>query len=478
MRWLAVHLPCLPLEIFSRGVATGTPLAVVERSGGGPRILLPNPPAADLGLRPGMSAGAARALAADLRLIERDPVREEAALAALAAWAERFTSQVSLVPRGLLLEAAGSLRLFQGPRLFLGAVREGLGGLGYQARLCLAPTPEGALRLARAGWGEIMEDLHALRQVLAELPLQSLGLEPEVLGALGRMGLELTGGLLGLPRAGLARRFGADFVLWLDRLLGEAPDPRPIFEPPARYRGRLELLSEVHAAQALLFGARRLVLELSGFLIGRQAGALRLDWTLVHADPPPTRFRLGLLEPLSEAEPIIELLRERLERIELPAPVREIILTVDCPEPLASRNGELFLRAGRRDGSDIRLLERLRARLGPERVRGLSLMADHRPERASRQTPPGEEAEPAGVLGSGPPWLLARPEPLELRQGRPWRGGPLVLETDCRRIESGWWDGVDQARDYYVARTPEGVRLWIFRELRGQHQWFLHGVFG
>ncbi len=478
MRWLAVHLPALSLEIFTRGLVPTGPLAVVERGRGGPRILLPDPPAAALGLVPGMVAGAARALAADLRLIERDPAREETALASLAAWAGRFTSQVSLAPpRGLLLEAGGSLRLFRGPVPLLEAVREGLAGLGYQAALCLAPTPEGALRLARAGRGSILEDLHALRCALAELPLEALGLEPAVLGALRRMGLERTQGLLGLPRAGLARRFGAGLVGWLERLLGEVPDPRPLFEPPGRYRGRLELPSEVHATQALLFGARRLVLELSGFLIGRQAGALRLDWCLAHADRPPTRFSLGLLEPLSEAEPILELLRERLERIELPAPVRGIALAVDRPEPLALRNGELFPRVGQCDEGDTRLLERLRARLGPERVRGLSLVADHRPERASREASPGEEGSRAAD-GAGPLWLLAAPEPLALRQGRPWRSGPLALDPECRRIESGWWDGADEARDYYVARTPDGARLWIYRELHGERRWFLQGVFG
>jgi protein ImuB len=50
-------------------------------------------------------------------------------------------------------------------------------------------------------------------------------------------------------------------------------------------------------------------------------------------------------------------------------------------------------------------------------------------------------------------------------------GGP-------ERIETAWWDGGDIARDYYIARDLHGVRLWIFRERRSPHRWFLHGVFG
>jgi hypothetical protein len=33
-------------------------------------------------------------------------------------------------------------------------------------------------------------------------------------------------------------------------------------------------------------------------------------------------------------------------------------------------------------------------------------------------------------------------------------------------------------RDYYVARTPQGVTLWIYHERGGARGWFLQGVFG
>jgi len=54
----------------------------------------------------------------------------------------------------------------------------------------------------------------------------------------------------------------------------------------------------------------------------------------------------------------------------------------------------------------------------------------------------------------------------------------LELEQGPERIESGWWDGRDVQRDYYVARNPAGVRLWLFRDRQSAGRWFLHGVFG
>jgi protein ImuB len=60
----------------------------------------------------------------------------------------------------------------------------------------------------------------------------------------------------------------------------------------------------------------------------------------------------------------------------------------------------------------------------------------------------------------------------------PRRRGTLRLSSEPERIETGWWDGGEVARDYYTAVDSHGVRLWVFRERAAPHGWFLHGVFG
>jgi protein ImuB len=77
-----------------------------------------------------------------------------------------------------------------------------------------------------------------------------------------------------------------------------------------------------------------------------------------------------------------------------------------------------------------------------------------------------------------PLWLLAEPEPLGTRlAARPW-----VLHDGPERIESGWWDGSDVRRDYFVAESPSGARAWIYRDGRrgfgeGDGEWFVQGLF-
>jgi len=47
----------------------------------------------------------------------------------------------------------------------------------------------------------------------------------------------------------------------------------------------------------------------------------------------------------------------------------------------------------------------------------------------------------------------------------------------AERIESGWWDGADVARDYHTAERADGLTCWIYRDLRSPGQWYLHGIF-
>jgi protein ImuB len=469
--WLALAFPYLPLDLLGDG---GTvPLVIVETRKGRTVVRLANAVATRSGVRPGLGVAAARALCAALRVRERDPRREAEALQRLAAWACQYTSQLSVEPDALLLEIGRSARLFGGIPALAARVRSGLEDLGYRAASFLAPTAEGALLLARAGETGEVPDSHALRQRLAALPLAALPLDEQGQRVLREAGLRRLGEVLELPRPGLGRRVGEDFLGWLDRLLGDIPDPRPLFVPPTIYRGRLELPAEIAAAEGLLFPARRLLHELAGFLRGRQLGAERLDWRLEHASLPPSRFALGLARPDRDAEHFLGLLRERLQRLSLPAPVRGLTLAARDLAPLAAR--PLDLLDGRVPERGLELLERLRTRFGATAVTGLQAWPDHRPERAVAACAPGQRGAVCR-FPERPLWLLPRVEPLAVREGRPCWHGPLELEGERERIEAGWWAGEGVARDYFVARTARGEKLWIYRDMC-DNQWFLQGFF-
>jgi protein ImuB len=46
------------------------------------------------------------------------------------------------------------------------------------------------------------------------------------------------------------------------------------------------------------------------------------------------------------------------------------------------------------------------------------------------------------------------------------------------RIESGWWDGRDAQRDYFIATRTDGSVVWVYRELDDSAvRWFVQGWF-
>ena len=483
--WLALELPLLPLVAAAPAHASVDALVVVDTEGAARIVSACNAIAARLGIRPGLKLSAAHALAPELEVREREPVAEARELKRLADWAFGLTSFVSLEPpTRLLLEVQGSLRLFGGAAALLARATLELGAQGHAVALGLAPTARAATWLARAAPGSVIESPATLAGSLARLPLAATGWPAAVLEDCARLGLTTLGQLKRLPREGLARRFEAFVLGDLDEAYGLKAAPRRRYRLPERFRERLELPAELGSTGELTPYCEWLLGELGRFLRERNAGVARLAFLFQHRDGKPTCMRLGRALAAADVAGWRELLRERLMRLELPAPALALTLKSGAAVPLSGASAALPGFGGRAaDLEALALLDRLRARLGENAVQGLSLVPEHRPEAAWRAVrpaltlPAGDTTATALPELARPLWLLASPEALGVRNGEPRHGGPLVLESGPERIESGWWDGGEVRRDYYLARTARGARLWIFRE-RGTRDWFLHGVFG
>lgn len=384
----------------------------------------------------------------------------------LACWAGGFTPRVSVADSGLLLEIGGCLRLFGSLEALRGQVTQGLAEQGIGAGIAVAATPQAALWLAEGGGGD-----------LDALPVAAITWPTGVQEKLARFGLRRLGELRRLPAAALSRRIGRQAMNLIARAYGNVPDPRPDFVFPQRFEQAIELPVPVENAPALLFAARRLTVALAGWLAARQAGLRECRFDLVHRQGA-SELVLRFADTTREGGRFERVLRERLERLQLTAPVETLRLAAATIEALPGRSGGLF-DEGTAKESMAALIERLRARLGEERIFGLVAVADHRPECATQRVFPGAPADLA--WNARPFWLLAVPEALAEIAGRPYRRGPVKLLAGPERIESGWWnqeEGVgDLRRDYFIALTADARWAWIFRELRPPGGWFLHGWF-
>ncbi len=372
MLWVCLLLPSLPLDVFARALApadAARPLAVAT-GGHYPRIVVANAAARDAGVAAGQLVSASLAFAPGLVLRDRDRHAETAAMEAVATCVAQFTPMVSLAPPdAVLAEIGGSLRLFGGLPRLAARLAGGARDLGYAARLALAPTPAAALLFARADHRGVAPGAAAPEDALSPLPLAHLDVAPDIVATLAAAGILTFGQACALPRAALARRTGAAFVATLDRARGSIADPRAPFVPPPRYAGRLELPAPVADIEALAFAVNRLVHELAGWLTGRGQGVVEMSLALAHercmgvkTGVPATTLRIGLAAPAREPAHLVAVLRERLARVALPAPVEAITLASDITAPLAGRN--LGLLPGDDAPATVPLLDRLRARLG------------------------------------------------------------------------------------------------------------------
>lgn len=489
MLWIALELPALPLQVAERAGAWADPLVVSEGPAQRPLVACANAAARECGIREGQPVAAAKALALELRVLPRDEAAERATLERLAAWAGQFTPMVAIEAQGIVLEVESTLRLFDGHARLTSAIRQGLRELGLNATLGIAPTPLAARLFARAeARGLALRScmrLEHLAERVADLPLFLLEWPAKTLAHLTDLGVVRVKDVLALPADGLARRFGAALLLDRERLMGRVADPRVPYEPPPRFRARIELPAEADGVEALLFPLRRMLNELEGALRGRGGGVQRLAVTLEHGRSQCTRVDLEFASPEREAGFILAIAREKLGRLVLPAATCAIVLAADALLPYAPRSAAWLPGPAETAIDRERLIERLAARLGRDRVFGIATGDDHRPERETGVRPafPGGAGASAARANAGPIpvsrplWLLDRPRRLITREGEPTYQGALVLEAGPERIEAGWWDGEEACRDYYVATNPAGETYWIFREHRDAQAWYMHGVF-
>ncbi|KQP23599.1 DNA polymerase Y family protein [Pseudorhodoferax sp. Leaf267] len=413
-----------------------------------------------------------------------------------AAWcwqALQFTPRVALEQGCVLLDVSVSLRLWGGLRALLAQLLRPALLPDCQA-WAQAPTARVALALLRLKLGERPRPA----RVPDGLPLDTLAAAQGALAVLERVGCRDWGSLRALPRAGVARRFGAALLDALDMAYGDRPEAFTWCQLPPVFDQNLELPALADNAPELMWTAQRLLGALQAWLRAGQRGvvALELQWTydLRRMDgvllPPTASLPVRTSQATQDMAHIRRLLAEQLERTPLAAPANHLRLRTLQTEVLAGRNASLLPEDQAKGERLHELVERLGARLGADRVLVPRLVADHRPECMQRWVPAhaaGAAAAPTLPADAAlqPAWLLREPLPLAMQAGQPVFHGRLQLLARPQRLDgAGWWDLAapkPASRDYRLAFSEGWGLLWLYQELprngQGEPRWFLQGAY-
>jgi protein ImuB len=432
----------------------------------------------------------------EARLYERSAAHEAEALHAVAMALLQYTPLVAQAEEStLLIDIGASLRLFGGIRALCRRVRANLRALGFTAALSCAPTARGAWLLARRNAGRALK-MASLTRRLNCLPATLPPPARPFAAWFDGIGCFNLGDMRRLPRPGLQRRCGRPLLDLLDAAYGLSPELFDWIEAPTTFHAKIELFDRIENADALLAGAHRLLLQLTGWLCARQLAVERITFQLEHergrVARAPTPLEIALAEPTWRDEHLVRLLKERLAKLVLEAPVIGIVLEALQVQPMAPPSESLFPEPGGSEEDRVRMLELLVARLGPDNVLQAAPQADYRPEEANRWAPVQEKIRESARAAQMPPdlqslprptWLLAKPIALLMRNHRPFYGSPLKMASTPERIEAGWWSE-SQTRDYFIAEGQDHALYWVYRERivgggeDAEPRWFLHGLFG
>jgi protein ImuB len=415
-------------------------------------------------------------------------------LRGLANWALQFTPRVAIADEAVVMEVDASTRLFNGRRALRDRVVQESAELGVTS-VAWATTSLAAIAFARAG------KENGIRGVLADLldplPMDTLTAVGPHRVTLMQLGCRTLGNIRALPRGGISRRFDKELLGALDRAYGLRPEAHIWVTIPDVFKARLELMSRVELAPALLFGARRLLLQLCGWLAARHSGTTAFAMRWKHDSFKPRDVADGgelvvrTAAPMRDLEHLCRLLAENLAKVELLAPAGELELEALDVHALDEQSASLLPDTVHKGESLNLLLERIAARLGPERVLRPALREDHRLEWMQHWQPsPAPLPKKQARQSRFPHPTMLFPEPLRLamRDERPQYQGPLQMLIGPHRVEGGWWDRVEAdgeqqtrlvVRDYWVALSEHAGPLLVFQERLAEDRtrWFLQGSY-
>lgn len=518
-----IHLPDFPVQASLRAEASlsideikssfkGARIAVIDGPDSLLKVIACNECARKSGIRREMTRLQAEACPG-IELRRRVAEHETLAHRVLIDCGYDFASRVeSTCPGTVILDLTGAERLLGPASRIAQQLAERTAEAGFEANIGIATNPDAALCCARGNEGItiIVAGEEAWR--LGGLPVETLGLEPDVLATLESWGIRDFKSLAALPQVPLSQRLG-QYGLHLQRLgRGEVQRELVPAEPPERFQESMELEEAVDLLEPLGFILNSLLEQLMTRLKARSLATdeVHIDLELeVHADrqlnedslpemgEPVHQSRLKLPVPTQEGKALLKLLQLDLAGRPPWAPVNKVTIEV-LPARVRTTQTNLFQPTGPEPAKLEITLARLRAVVGETDEEGCGLVGfpvlidSHRPdsfavlqtyapvENKQRLKPPDA---PRLAMRMFRPTVSAR---VEMRGNTPsqiaFHGtkAKVIHASGPWRSGGEWWSmgSAWQREEWDVELSMHGGKsvYRIFREVQSG-EWFVQGMY-
>jgi protein ImuB len=447
-------------------------------------------------------------------VFDADAAADARALNGIADWCDRFTPLVALdPPHGLFLDITGCAHLFGGEAALMQMLCGALTRQGFVVSAAIAGTSICARTMTRHVSGHIVAD-GGEAEAIKPLPVSALGADEAITRGLRRAGLKTIGDVASRARHEITARFGDDFTTLLEYALGQGDAPISPRKPLPDYIVEKRFPEPVATEGVISATLSRLAGMLVAAMDRQGKGARRLEAHFFRTDGMVCAIAVDTGQPVTKAEVIDRLFRERLDALNDPLDpgfgFDLIRLSASRVEIVVQQQRDLD--ANVHDNDELAaLIDRIAARIGGRRVVVHLPQDTHIPERAVKAMSAqhhlavAQQAAWPVRVESEPPLrplrLFARPEAIkviaEVPDGPPawfqWRRAThTVMRVEGpERVAMEWWRSREAmlTRDYFRVEDEAGLRFWLYRDglydreiaqREGeivQPNWFVHGLF-
>ncbi len=506
MRIACVCLPEFPLQLLLRRHPRWSdyPVAVVDRDAAQGVVLWSNERARASRVLPGLRYAAALSLVPDLHAGEVPPSDIQHAVDALTHALRFYTPEVEpsdTEPGVFWLGASGLSLLYPSLRKWATWVSDEVTRAKLRASIVVGFSRFGTYAVARSNTTpriDVIDSEAEERERAARVPLDRIGIAPDVRDTLAKLAVNTLGDFLALPTNGIQTRFGTEAHRLHRVASGELAtplQPRTAREPVAATVHLDYPETDLERLMAVMDRTTRLLarsLDERGDVL--RAIAIQLEFD----DRETIAERVEPASPTLELTQIVELIRLRLAGVLAarteslhphPNTARARGITgvrIELDGVAASHTQmDMFAKRPKRDfAAAARAIARVRAEFGTHSVVKAVLRDAHLPEARFAWEPVTslQAAQPRAVRQ--PPLvrrIFARPVAFSPGRHRDAEAELLkhidegtVRETSGPYIVAGGWWTREVQREYYFVRTTNGRALWMFYDRR-RMGWFIQG---
>jgi len=461
--YACVHAAEFPSQALLRLRPDLQALAVAVLEGRAPleQVCSMNRLARRQGAATGMTRLEAEALAGQnhgLRLLPRSLESEAAARAVMLECAASFSPRIEEASQGtacaLVLDIAGTERLFGPPRALAERLRNGLIAAGFRTSIAVSANLSAARMLAAASRGITVIRAGEEAQALASLPIALLNFSQDHAETLAVWGIRTLGELAALPEAELIARLGQSASIGRNLALGTHMHTFQPIEAAFSLREFCEFETPVEQMGSLLFVGARMLDSLvqraaaRAMSIASVVADLELEGSSAH------RLMIRPALPSVDRKFLLKLMQLEIAASPPPAAVLSLTLSAEAGQSAKVQLGLFAPQTPEPSRLDV-TIARLKAIAGEDRV-GSPVLEDTHRANSFRMSAFVAENPPAEEKASRPRLALRRLRPpLAIRMAL--RGGQPAIFNDGRqsykvttsfgpwRSSGCWWsmDGWD-----------------------------------